>query len=162
LPLRHQAKIQALAMNQDPATPARRRGAVAVIVRDGRLLVIRRAVGVVAPGAYCFPGGGIEAGETEPQALVREIEEELGVSVRPLRRLWQSVTAWQVELFWWLAELPDEARLVPNPAEVESTHWVPAAELSAWPGLLASNDDFLRALAAGEFTLARRPDDSAG
>jgi 8-oxo-dGTP diphosphatase len=149
-------------LNQSPATPERRRGAVAVIVRDDRLLVIRRAAGVVAPGAFCFPGGGIEAGESEPQALVREIEEELGVSVRPLRRVWQSVTAWQVELAWWLAELPKDARLVPNPAEVESVHWVPAAELPAWPGLLASNHDFLRALASGEFTLAHPPDDSAG
>jgi (d)CTP diphosphatase len=149
-------------MTPDPATPAHRRGAVAVIMRDDRLLVIRRAAGVVAPGAYCFPGGGIEAGESEQHALIREIEEELGVSVRPLRRVWQSVTAWQVELFWWLAELPDDAQLVPNPAEVESIHWVPAAELSGWPGLLASNDDFLRSLASGEFTLARRPDDSAG
>jgi mutator protein MutT len=135
---------------------------VAVIVREERLLVIRRAAGVVAPGAFCFPGGGIEAGETEPQALVREIEEELGVTVRPQRRVWQSVTAWQVELAWWLAELPEGARLVPNPAEVESVHWVLAAELSAWPGLLASNQDFLRAFAAGDFTLACQSDDSAG
>ncbi len=112
--------------------------------------------------AYCFPGGGIEAGESEPEALVREIAEELGVSVRPLRRVWQSVTAWQVELAWWLAELSRDAQLVPNPAEVESVHWVSVAELSAWPGLLPSNHDFLRALAAGEFTLRRRPDDSAG
>jgi hypothetical protein len=34
-----------------------RRGAVAVVVRDGRMLVIRRARSVVAPLVYCFPGG---------------------------------------------------------------------------------------------------------
>ncbi len=148
-------------MNRDPATTEHRRGAVAVIVRDGRLLVIRRSASVVAPGAYCFPGGGIEAGESEEQALVREIEEELGVRVRPVRRIWQSVTAWHVELAWWLAELPSDAQLVPNPAEVESAHWVSAPELPGWDGLLASNHDFLKALAAGEITLDRPPDGSA-
>jgi mutator protein MutT len=149
-------------LSTEHPAPTHRRGAVGVIVRDDRLLVIRRAMGVVAPGAFCFPGGGIEPGETEPQALVREIEEELGVSVRPVRRVWQSVTAWQVELAWWLAELPKDATLMPNPAEVESAHWVPVAELPTWQGLLASNHDFLRALAAGEITLGRQPDDSAG
>ncbi len=45
---------------------------MAVIERDERLLIIRQAEGIAAPGAYCFPGGGIEKGETEAEALVRE------------------------------------------------------------------------------------------
>jgi 8-oxo-dGTP pyrophosphatase MutT (NUDIX family) len=49
-----------------------RRGVVAVVLRDERFLVIRRAAGVVAPGAFCFPGGGVEGDESETQALVRE------------------------------------------------------------------------------------------
>jgi 8-oxo-dGTP diphosphatase len=138
--------------------PPQRRGAVAVILRNDRLLVIRRSASVVAPGAFCFPGGGIETGESERQALVREIEEELGVSVHPVRRVWQSITSWNVSLVWWLAELPLNAILAPNPAEVESVHWVTREELPDWPGLLASNRDFLAALAAGEFTLARSGD----
>ncbi len=131
-----------------------------MIERDERLLIIRRAEGIAAPGAYCFPGGGIEAGETEAEALVREIWEELGVGVRPLGRLWQSVTQWQVELAWWLADLEPDARLAPNPAEVAAIHWVPVGELAAWPGLLSSNHDFLRALSAGEFSLRRPPRDN--
>ena len=51
-----------------PPLEIRRRGVVAVIVRDQRLLVIRRASGVAAPGMYCFPGGGIEPGEIEEEA----------------------------------------------------------------------------------------------
>ncbi len=58
-----------------------------------------------------------------------------------------------MSLVWWLAELPLDAILTPNPAEVESIHWVDRQELPAWPGLLASNLEFLAALAAGEFTL---------
>ncbi len=140
----------------------RRRGAVAVIERDERLLIIRRAAGIVAGGAYCFPGGGIEPGETEAEALIREMQEELGANVQPRRRIWQSVTAWQVELAWWLAEFSADAELRPNPAEVESIHWVPIDQLAAWPGLLSSNHDFLRALKAGEFTLHPHPADDSG
>ena len=141
-------------MSGSPANDApRRRGAVGVIVREGALLVIRRSQRVVAPGAFCFPGGGIEPGETEPQALVRELQEELQVTVRPLRRIWRSVTPWQVELAWWQAELPPEAVPSAAPAEVESIHWYTPAELAELPGLLKSNHHFLAALKRKEIFL---------
>ena len=73
-------------------------GAVGIVVRDGRMLVIRRARSVVAPLVYCFPGGGIEDKESEEEALRREFREEIGATFRPLRRLWRSMTAWKVEL----------------------------------------------------------------
>jgi 8-oxo-dGTP diphosphatase len=136
----------------EPAIPARQ-GVVAVIVQQDRLLVIRRSQHVVAPGAFCFPGGAIESCETEPAALIREIREELGVCVRPVRPLWRSVTPWNVHLTWWLAEVDDGCVWSPNAAEVESIHWHTPAEISLLPGLLESNHQFLRALAAGEITL---------
>ncbi|HEX7375700.1 MAG TPA: NUDIX domain-containing protein [Pirellulales bacterium] len=132
----------------------RRRGAVAVICRQRRLLVIRRSQQVVAPGAYCFPGGAIECQESEEQALVRELREELNVAVKPLRRLWQSVTPWQVELAWWSAELSADAVPRPAPAEVESCHWLTLGEMAALPELLESNRHFLAAVARGEIVLA--------
>lgn len=137
--------------------PSPRRGVVAVIVNDERLLVIRRSQRVVAPGAFCFPGGAIESGESEATALVREIQEELGVSIRPLRPLWQSVTPWAVHLTWWLAEAeaPD-CVWTANADEVESIHWLTPAEIQALPALLESNHQFLRALAAGEIVLEAR------
>jgi len=134
-------------------TQPEKRGVIAVVVRDSRFLVIRRSQLVVAPGAYCFPGGGIEAGETEQQALLRELREELAADVRPCRRLWQSITPWRVALSWWLAELDHDAPLVPHPDEVESFHWFTAAEMRALPGLLSSNLAFLTAADAGEFRL---------
>jgi 8-oxo-dGTP pyrophosphatase MutT (NUDIX family) len=133
--------------------PAARRGVVAVIVDQGRLLVIRRSQHVVAPGAYCFPGGAIESGESETAALIREILEELGVCVRPLRPLWRSVTPWNVHLTWWLAAVEDHCVWSPNPAEVESIHWHTPSEIGLLPGLLESNHEFLRALAAGEIVV---------
>ena len=137
----------------DPSPPLHRRGAVAIIVREGRFLVIRRSDGVVAPRAFCFPGGGIEDEESEQEALAREIREELGTTIAPLRRVWQSVTPWGVELAWWLSELPPDGILAPNPAEVESVHWVTAEEMAQLPGLLESNRAFLGALASGQIEL---------
>ncbi len=131
-----------------------RHGVVAVIVRDERLLVIRRSQSVVAPGAYCFPGGGIEAGESEEQALRRELVEELSICVEPIRRLWQCTTAWNVRLSWWLASYPSDSMICPNPAEVESTHWLLPSEIRTLPELLSSNHVFLDALDAGEFVLS--------
>ncbi len=129
------------------------RGSVAVIVRQGRLLLIRRSRHVVAPGMFCFPGGGIEADETEEEALKREIREELGTEIEPVRRLWQSVTPRAVRLCWWLCRLDDAATLVPNPEEVESVHWVTLEEMATLPDSLESNRQFLDALAAGRFDL---------
>ena len=45
------------------------------------------------------------------------------------------------------------AEPLPNPLEVESVHWHTAEEMAELPGLLASNLQFLEALARGEFRL---------
>jgi 8-oxo-dGTP pyrophosphatase MutT (NUDIX family) len=141
-------------MNRKTSQPVGpRRGAVAVVVRQQRLLVIRRSRLVPAPRRFCFPGGAIEQGESETEALIRELKEELNVTVTPIRRLWTSVTRWQVRLAWWLADLPDDQTIVPSPAEVESVHWYTAEELAALPHLLESNRAFLAALAQGTFVL---------
>ena len=131
-----------------------RRGAVAVIVRDNRLLLVRRSEHVIAPRMYCFPGGGIEDGETEEEALVRELEEELGCLVVPRRRLWEHVSPWRVHLAFWLADLEDVVELKPDPREVESVHWVTIEEMKSLRDQLDSNYRFMEALARGEFALS--------
>ncbi len=130
-----------------------RQGVVAIIVNQGRLLVIRRSQSVVAPGAFCFPGGGIQPGESEEAALVREVREEIGVPVRPLRRLWECVTAWKVHLAWWLAQMDPAAVPTPNPAEVQSIHWVTPQEMACLSDLLDSNRIFLEQLDRREIVL---------
>lgn len=145
------------ANSADHASPPVRRGAVAIIVRERRLLVIERSQLVRAPGAFCFPGGGIEPGEDEPTALVRELREELNVNVEPVARLWSSTTAWNVELHWWLARLPIEACLTPNLAEVAAYEWQTTAEIRALPRLLSSNHEFLDAWEQGVFAIEGLP-----
>ena len=55
----------------------------AAIIRDGRVLVARRARGS-ALGIWTMPGGVVEAGETLIEALVREIAEETAMIVEPV------------------------------------------------------------------------------
>lgn len=136
-------------MSEDPV----RQGVVAVIVRDQRFLMIERSQHVAAPGMMCFPGGGIEQGESESVALMRELREELNVEVQPTRQLWRSTTPWNVALSWWLAGLHEAASIQPNPAEVAAVAWITLDEMECLPTLLESNRHFLQALQAGVFNL---------
>lgn len=126
---------------------------MAVVARGDRLLVIRRAEQISAPGAFCFPGGGIESGESETVALRRELLEELGVRIQPQRRLWESVTPWGVRLFWWQARIESGSIPVANPNEVASVHWMTVQEMRSLPKLLESNHHFLDAMAADSFSV---------
>ena len=53
--------------------------AVALIDRDGRVLLAQRPKGKPMAGLWEFPGGKIEPGETPETALIRELDEELGI-----------------------------------------------------------------------------------
>ena len=55
----------------------------AIIERNGRILLAQRPPQADQPGLWEFPGGKVEAGETQPQALARELHEELGIVARP-------------------------------------------------------------------------------
>lgn len=57
----------------------------AIIERDGKILLAQRPAHADQPGLWEFAGGKVEAGETQPQALVRELREELGIDASPGR-----------------------------------------------------------------------------
>jgi A/G-specific adenine glycosylase len=60
---------------------------VAVIYRNGRILIDKRKPTGLLGGLWEFPGGKIENGETLSRALKREVREELGISIRIKRPL---------------------------------------------------------------------------
>lgn len=53
----------------------------AAIVRDGHILAVERSETMTLPNLWEFPGGKIEPGETKEEALTREIQEELGLTI---------------------------------------------------------------------------------
>ena len=66
--------------------------AVGVLIRpDGDFLLTSRPPGKVYEGYWEFPGGKMERGETVEQALRRELQEEIGITIGP-------VQAWKVEI----------------------------------------------------------------
>jgi 8-oxo-dGTP pyrophosphatase MutT (NUDIX family) len=117
---------------------------------------VRRAAGVISPGAWCFVGGAIELGENECDAVVREFREEVGGDVEPIERIWE----WTrpdglLHLAWWRARLTADD-LVPNPREVAELRWCTATEIDSLENVLPSNRDFLDAI--GRTLLAARHD----
>jgi 8-oxo-dGTP diphosphatase len=56
--------------------------AVALVDADGRVLVAKRPAHKALGGLWEFPGGKLEAGEGPEQALIRELDEELGIAVQ--------------------------------------------------------------------------------
>ncbi|MEU1421680.1 MULTISPECIES: NUDIX domain-containing protein [unclassified Kitasatospora] len=104
------------------------------LVHRGRVLAARRSAPAEVAGRWEFPGGKVEPGETQPQALERELLEELGVRARALEPL---PGAWLVrpglELRLWVAELlsgdprplqdHDELRWL-GPAELDGLDWL--------------------------------------
>jgi 8-oxo-dGTP diphosphatase len=55
--------------------------AVALVDTDSRVLIAQRPASKTLGGLWEFPGGKIEAGERPEQALIRELDEELGIAV---------------------------------------------------------------------------------
>lgn len=66
--------------------------AVGVLIRpDGNFLLTSRPAGKVYEGYWEFPGGKLEPGETVEQALRRELQEEIGITIAHAQ-------AWRVEM----------------------------------------------------------------
>ena len=55
--------------------------AAALVDADGRVLICQRPEGKALAGLWEFPGGKVEAGETPEACLIRELHEELGITV---------------------------------------------------------------------------------
>lgn len=107
----------------------------AAIVRDGRLLVAQRSEPPALAGGWELPGGKVDPGERDEDALVRECAEELDVEVALTRRL---AGEWHIPpsaiLRVWAARV---VRGEPQPLEHAALRWVGAEELDEVPWLEA-------------------------
>ena len=103
------------------------------VVRGGRALAVRRGPGGAAAGKWELPGGKVEAGEGDAQALARELKEELGIDVRVEQYLDEAEHEYptlRLRLVAWRCALLDPAQ---EPALREHTAlvWLSAEELPA-------------------------------
>ncbi len=65
--------------------------ACAIIEHEGLTLVVQRSAGMKQGLLWEFPGGKLEPGEKAEDCIVREIKEELGITIQPERKLSRSV-----------------------------------------------------------------------
>jgi len=99
--------------------------AVAVVIKNNdKFLLIKRAKKGEAEDYWCPITGAIEPGETQEQAVIREASEEMGITVEPIKKVWECYTAdKQYLLHWWSAKLIDD-RITMDPEEVKDYQWV--------------------------------------
>jgi len=109
--------------------------AVALIDPDGRVLLAQRPSGKSMAGLWEFPGGKVESGETPEAALIRELNEELGIDT------WKSCLA---PLTFASHAYEDFHLLMPlfacrkwagivEPREGQALKWVRVQELASYP-----------------------------
>lgn len=109
--------------------------AVALIDPDGRVLLAQRPAGKQLAGLWEFPGGKVDPGETPEAALIRELDEELGIET------WNSCLA----PLTFASHAYDDFHLlmplfacrrwsgVPRGREGQALAWVPARKLTDYP-----------------------------
>lgn len=117
-------------MNGNGQDKPHRRIAVALIVRESRVLVQLRPEGAHLAGHWEFPGGKIRPAETALEAAERECYEELACRVRPLRALdplTHDYGDFTLTIEAALCELDEMER--PLPIYAESVRWVSVNEL---------------------------------
>jgi 8-oxo-dGTP diphosphatase len=105
---------------------------VAVVRRGDRVLVIERGPRTPRSGYWAPLSGKVEPGETQSAALVREVHEEVGLTVTAGAKVWESVTDdGRFLLHWWTAFETAEGEVVPDPGEVSAVRWVTPSEFRA-------------------------------
>jgi 8-oxo-dGTP diphosphatase len=119
--------------------------AAALFDAEGRVLLADRPAGKHMAGWWEFPGGKIAPGETDSDALVRELREELGIEARPdheIARLQHDYPDRVVEIVLWRATILSG---IPSGLDGQQIKWVDTYAL-AEQRLLEADRPFIAAL----------------
>lgn len=105
--------------------------ACAIIQKNNLILATQRSAAMSLPLKWEFPGGKLEAGETAQECLLRELREELGISVRvgqALEPLTHAYDRFTVTLYPFLC---DQISDMPILHEHAAARWLSVHELSS-------------------------------
>ncbi|WP_102797235.1 8-oxo-dGTP diphosphatase MutT [Bowmanella denitrificans] len=106
--------------------------AVGVILRQQQVFITLRDPSLHQGGKWEFPGGKVEAGETVTQALIRELQEEVGIEVsssQPFMLIEHDYGDKQVKLD---IHLVSDFRGEPHGLEGQQGRWVDVSELDTY------------------------------
>ena len=106
----------------------------AIIMRDERIMLAQRPLDKKLGGLWEFPGGKVEPGESAEAALHRELQEELGCTVRITQPLAPFVHAYDwgsIELIPFICELTSDSP-APHPHEHTALVWVEHSLLQSY------------------------------
>ena len=108
-----------------------------LVVRDGKVLITQRTAAQALPLQWELPGGKVEPGEAPVAALVRELFEEIGITVE-VGRVWDvlfhAYPAFDLVMIVYACRILDGE---PRAIEVADLAWVPPGELPRWDVLPA-------------------------
>jgi 8-oxo-dGTP diphosphatase len=101
----------------------------AALFSDGKVLAARRTAPPALAGRWEFPGGKVEPDESEPEALIRELREELSLDVRVIELLGRARLGDGRELALYLSR-PTGGCAEPD-VDHDCVRWLSPAELSS-------------------------------
>ena len=109
--------------------------ACALIDPDGRVLIAQRPEGKALAGLWEFPGGKLEPGERPEAALIRELDEELGITVKeaclaPLTFASHAYEDFTLLMPLWVCRRWDGT---PHGREGQALKWVAPVRLRDYP-----------------------------
>ena len=109
--------------------------AVALIDADGRVLIAQRPAGKTLAGLWEFPGGKLDPGERPEAALIRELDEELGITVAeaclaPFAFASHAYPDFHLLMPLWICRRWDGTV---TPREGQTLKWVRAGRLRDYP-----------------------------
>jgi 8-oxo-dGTP diphosphatase len=120
-----------------------------IVGEDRRILITQRRADQALPLQWEFPGGKVELGEAPVAALIRELQEEIGVTV-DVGRVWDvlfhAYPAFDLVMLVYTCRI---ASGTPRAVEVADLRWVEAVDLPGWDILPADRPLVDRLVADG-------------